>query len=110
MRLHSYKFRNEVSALVAKIIEASQQDEHISALYLFGSHARNEATILSDVDFAVVSQIPAKVNRGCLNYAAESFDIPCDFVYTTDKAIAASTSELDVNFQIKTKGVLLWQR
>lgn len=103
-------FRDEVRTIVEEIIETSKKDKHISAVYLFGSQARGESTINSDVDIAIVSDDPSKVNRVFLNYTAGFYNIPCNFVYTTNDALIEPNSPFDVNYWIKTEGVLLWQK
>ena len=103
-------YKHEVKALLKEIINIAQRDNNIDALYLFGSQARGDATIQSDIDFAVVSKNPSQINRGLLNYHAESYDIPSNFVYITQEGLDKADSQFDVKYWIKKEGILLWKR
>ena len=102
--------KTDIETIIAAIVEKAKQDPHVDAIYLFGSYAKGTSTICSDIDFAFVSNVPEKINRSMLRYAADAFDIDCDFVYTTHDKLSAAVSALDVNFHIRNEGVLLWQR
>lgn len=54
--------------IIDDIISIARQDFSIVKLYLFGSYARGEATVFSDVDIAVIHE-STDVNRGALNEA-----------------------------------------
>lgn len=103
-------FMNEARKLIVAMTEAAKKDENITSLYLFGSYARGEAKLTSDVDFAVVSENPRAVDRVALRLIESDFDFGCDIIYTTPEKLEKAYRELDVNYDIKEEGVLLWQR
>ena len=49
-------FSVDVGILLPRLVEALAADDRINAVWLFGSHARNEADTLSDVDIAVLAR------------------------------------------------------
>ncbi|MEW6080283.1 MAG: nucleotidyltransferase domain-containing protein [Bacillota bacterium] len=52
-----YRFRrisHDIMSLVPALVEAISQDEHVSALFLFGSYAEDRQGAASDVDLAVL--------------------------------------------------------
>ena len=48
----------ELNEKISKIIEIIKSDPNVIAIYLFGSHAKGEATPLSDIDIAVILENP----------------------------------------------------
>ena len=103
-------FQEEVRKIIAALMPAFARDENICRVILFGSQIKNTATIMSDIDLAIVSDNPQLIDRKALNHIAEAFDITCDFVYTTPTAIRLATRELDTNNSIRKEGVTIWER
>jgi len=48
----------ELNHKLSKIIETIKAHPNVIAIYLFGSHAKGEATPLSDIDIAVITENP----------------------------------------------------
>ena len=48
----------ELNKKISKIIEIIKSHPNVIAIYLFGSHAKGEATPLSDIDIAVILENP----------------------------------------------------
>ena len=48
----------ELNPTISKIIEIIKSHPNVIAIYLFGSHAKGEATPLSDIDIAVIMENP----------------------------------------------------
>jgi len=48
----------ELNEKISKIIETIKSHPNVIAIYLFGSHAKGEATPLSDIDIAVILENP----------------------------------------------------
>jgi len=60
----------ELNEKISKIIEIIKSDPNVIAIYLFGSHAKGEATPLSDIDIAVILENPtpeSEANIGSLS-------------------------------------------
>ncbi len=48
----------ELNEKISKVIEIIKSHPNVVAIYLFGSHAKGEATPLSDIDIAVILENP----------------------------------------------------
>jgi predicted nucleotidyltransferase len=48
----------ELNSKLSKIIETIKSHPNVIAIYLFGSHAKGNATPLSDIDIAVIMENP----------------------------------------------------
>ncbi|WP_290902755.1 nucleotidyltransferase domain-containing protein [Ferroglobus sp.] len=48
----------ELNEKISKIIKVIKSHPNVIAIYLFGSHAKGEATPLSDIDIAVILENP----------------------------------------------------
>jgi len=85
---------------------------HVNALVLFGSQARNTATISSDIDIAVVmdEDLPPRT-RGELLCLGDETDMRFDvnLFFTTRDAVENATGDFDTNKYIREEGVVLWQ-
>jgi predicted nucleotidyltransferase len=103
-------FKTEIAEVIEVLKPVFARDENINRAILFGSQVTGKATIMSDIDIAVVSDNPQRVDRKTLNYVAETFDVECDFVYTTPEALRLAEKELDVNYSIQKEGVTIWAR
>jgi predicted nucleotidyltransferase len=91
------------------IISIASRDSGIVGLYLFGSHARGNATAFSDVDIAVIHK-DADINRAALNEAADLYDADISYTYVQSNIFENDNHPLHVSSSIKKEGVLLWQR
>jgi len=84
---------------------------HINSLVLFGSQAKNTATISSDIDIAVVmdEDLPPRA-RGELLCLGDEIDIRfnVDLFFTTKNALENATGDFDTNKYIREEGVVLW--
>jgi len=103
--------KNEiVNEAIINLSQAFRADREIKRVILFGSCARNDNKIWSDIDLAIVCNDLKKVDRAALRFAADIFDINADLVYTTEERINSCEKFSDVNFWIKKEGVEIWQR
>ena len=106
MRDYIKKYLNDY----VKEFEALNIDIH--ALILFGSQARGEATISSDVDIAVVMKEPLNSQeRGTLRFLGEEIDedIETNIYFTNIQALENPSHHFDTNTHIKREGIVLWQ-
>jgi len=95
---------------IKTIISTANEDEEITKLYLFGSHARGTATAFSDIDIAVIHKDTTKVNRAALNKIAELSDLDVEYSYIQAHVFDTDNHPLHISSSIKKEGVLLWQR
>lgn len=88
----------------------------LSKIILFGSAARNESTIQSDIDLALVMrESVTNEHRRPIARALSEFetldnmlDINC--FYTTEDELATATHWSNPCVDIRKEGVVLWQR
>jgi len=85
----------------------------INALVVFGSYARKNPKINSDLDIALLvgegfGRSDRANVREILNGFYESIDI--NLFCTTAEKLESAESEFDANYWIKKEGELLWQR
>jgi predicted nucleotidyltransferase len=100
----------EINRIIDALIGKASCDPFIEAVYFFGSCAKGKNNACSDIDFAIVTDDVKKVDRCGLRMAVDSFDMPCDLIYTSQKKIDEVKNCLDVNFSIREEGILLWRR
>lgn len=97
-----------------KVIERISRgvyDENIRYVVLFGSEARGEATLTSDIDIALVSDKPLTRNQR-LEYK-NTFDddsYPYVNVINTLTDNLETGSFMDVSYHIKREGLLVYER
>jgi len=96
--------------LFSDIITAAQKDAHIQKLYVFGSYARGESTIFSDVDIAVIHCSVQGINRAALNEATAKYDDDVQFTYIEADVFDSDNHPLHVSSSIKREGQILWER
>ena len=66
----------ELSHRLSKVIETIKSHPDVIAIYLFGSHAKGEATPLSDIDIAVILENPTPESEADLgSLTSPEFDI-----------------------------------
>ena len=83
----------------------------VNALILFGSHARGEGVLSSDVDIAVVMNEPlSSRERGILRCLGDEINpyIETDLFFTHVQALEGPTHHFDTNTHIKREGIVLW--
>ena len=96
--------------IINEIISVASKDDAITEVYIFGSHARGQATIFSDVDIAVIHSENCEVNRAALNDVVSRCDEDVQFTYVQTDVFYSDEHPLHVSSSIKREGVLLWQR
>ncbi|MCL2752666.1 MAG: nucleotidyltransferase domain-containing protein [Defluviitaleaceae bacterium] len=82
------------------------------ALVLFGSQARGEAKLSSDIDIAVLATELSPTQRGALRGLGEEIDdrLTVNLFFTTKQALIEAEGVFDTNKYIRDEGVVLWQR
>ena len=94
--------------IMQKLKPVVEADPYINKVILFGSQARKQARIWSDVDIAIVCDDPKLVNRRAIR-TVDDFEADINFVYTTNENLL-TTNIWDVNYYIREDGIELWQR
>jgi len=87
-----------------------ENDGAIEEVRLFGSQARADFNINSDVDLAIISDNLNDVKFGLLHRVAVDNRLDVDFVYTNWDKLVMSKYELDVNYWIYREGITIWKR
>ena len=85
----------------------------IHSLVLFGSQARGEATVSSDIDIAVVMKEDlTHFERGKLRCLGDDVDSRAEvnLFFTTQEAINFAQKDLDTNKYIREEGIKLWPK
>jgi len=88
-------------------------DERIRYIVLFGSEARGEANLFSDVDIAVVSDEPITQTQklSILDAVDEDVEVEVDY-----RLVSTRTKDLDcdhfmnVNYHIKREGLVIYEK
>ena len=101
--------------LTKKIAEIQTQfPQGLAQIILFGSHAKNQAKLSSDVDIALVftSQKAQKIEDK--PYIEDLFFntfeyLKMDFFCTTLEKLSQTHKKTDANFNIRQEGRLLWK-
>lgn len=85
---------------------------NVHSLILFGSQARGEASVSSDIDIAVVMDKKlSPLQRGQLLSLGDEIDIryKVNLFFTNCEAVAQASSVFDTNKYIREEGIVLWQ-
>jgi len=95
-----------------EIISNTKHFDFVEAILLFGSEARGEARLTSDVDLALISTRPLTVRErlSILKNAPE--DLLCDVdvrIACLRKESLSTTRVLDVGHSIKKEGVVIYE-
>ena len=97
-----------IHEIMEKLKPVIEVDPYINKVILFGSQARNQARIWSDVDIAIVCDNPKLVNRRAINMI-DNFADDINFVYTTNENLMTKNM-WDVNYYIREDGIELWRK
>ena len=108
---------SDVVPNLQKFIAASAHllPAHLNKIIVFGSHARGEATVRSDVDIALVfdGTGPAeRADKAAMHDILEDFDdiIKIDLFCTNQTKINEAQDKFNANYWIREEGKLLWER
>jgi len=114
MRNEESILRDEIKEFLKSYVnEFIKLNIDISSLILFGSQARGTATVLSDIDIAVVMIEPlTSLQRGLiLNLPYDiNENLEVNLFYTTEDALQNAEHIFDTNKYIREEGITLWQK
>jgi len=105
----------KIACELALIVDALKSIKHVSRIYLFGSYARNCATISSDVDIAIINtftgtSMELKNQVVQRMYEVYTGDLDFQFTFVNENIFITCNKPLQVSNSIKKEGILLWQR
>ena len=98
---------------VIEIISNTEHEEHIKAIILYGSEARGEAKLFSDIDLAIIPtrQIKTWEEKSCITK-----NIPINLSASTNIRIAVVLEEnlytgtpMNIGTSIRKEGVLIYE-
>ena len=100
----------DVEARVPRLVEALAGDQRIEAIWLFGSRARHEADVLSDVDIAVLAR--PDLDEEALWNGQLAWTNVAVHVLATDEVAVQAVNRLPVALRhaILRDARLLWSR
>ena len=112
MRPITAEVREKLSQRI-QVIE-SQFPKGLSGIVLFGSHARNQATLRSDVDLAFVlatAESQQKEDKPMLGMLFEDTfrHLEIDLFCTTVDKLRNTTKRTDANYWIREEGDVIWK-
>ena len=109
--------RNLIVPTIKQIIEKYSADipDEIHSIILFGSYARGDHTVRSDVDLALVLMPGSyrKINTKATltNLLTDTLhDVEINCFVTTDEKLQNTITAKDTNYHIRKEGQLLWMR
>ena len=94
----------------------SKLDLPLSKIILFGSVARGDYTIASDIDLAVITTTTiSRVYRKAVTQAIAEFEdidsmLEINCFYATDESLTSANHWSDLCTYIKNEGIVLWQK
>ncbi|MCL2364587.1 MAG: nucleotidyltransferase domain-containing protein [Defluviitaleaceae bacterium] len=105
----SAKLRPATRAILEQIAN-KQHDPQIRSIILFGSEARGEAHLASDIDIALVSDEPLTRAQRLAFTTTLDDGYPEVRVINTLTAHLNTDKILDVNYHIKREGLIIYER
>ena len=111
VRWDSVKLRNSTRKFLTQLAEG-KHDPRIRYIVLFGSEARGEARLTSDVDIAVISDEPltTKEKLSIIDSVDEELEVMVDY-----RLVAVTTPNLGcenpmrVNYHIQREGLVIYE-
>jgi predicted nucleotidyltransferase len=86
---------------------------NVKSLILFGSQAKGEAMLSSDIDIAVVMDKPlTSYERGVLRNLGEEIDdrLKVNLFFTNPQNLKEAVGIFDTNKYIRDEGLILWPK
>jgi len=106
---------NEIIPILEKHILENQGklEDSLEKIILFGSHARGEATVDSDIDIALVYREGTKLTRALratVRYLLDDLfeHVEINLLATTSDKVASAEDKKDANYWIREEGRVLW--
>ena len=89
-----------------------QLPENLDKIIVFGSYARGEAKVSSDLDLALVSGDKPIVDKWAVADVLEGFDkyLKINFFCTNQTKIDTAQDKFNANYWIREEGKLLWEK
>jgi predicted nucleotidyltransferase len=104
------KLRPATRQIVERISQG-EYDPKIRRIVLFGSEARGEAVLTSDVDIALISDEPlSRSERLAFLHKIENESYPYINIINTLTTDLETEQYMNVNYHIKREGLLIYER
>ena len=110
--MHVTRVTSELKAYL-QTISPLDLPSSLQKIILFGSYARGQAHIHSDIDLALVSTEGfCRRDRAMLRDKLDEFDeqIAISLFCTTEERLRYTDDPFDANYWIRREGIVLWQR
>jgi len=108
------KTLDDIKDVLNTVIESISVHPGVKKILLFGSYARGEANIQSDVDIAIVhlDSVPASFSKELKRrfYSLYDGDIEVQFTYLSESAFIGDEHILNVARSVREEGVCLWPK
>jgi len=107
----SLNLRPKTRALL-EIVATTMHQSFIKAIILFGSEARGEARLTSDVDIALISTKSLTMKERLSILANVPQDLYCDVdvrITCLKEAAMDTVNRLDVGYSVKKEGVIIYE-
>ncbi|GHV14751.1 hypothetical protein FACS1894219_11120 [Clostridia bacterium] len=106
--------RSEIKQFLDQVVRRySSENLPIESVILFGSQARGDAKISSDVDLAIVT-LPnlTHTERGKIICIPDEYNecIKTNLYFTTADNLASASLWNDTNYHIRNEGIVLWHK
>lgn len=114
-KLEDIPIRSEIRGILQNYVnQVKNLNPDIISIILFGSQARGDSTIRSDIDLAIVMKDGAIIGpreRGEIHAISDYIDTPIEInlFFTTEKALDDAVGIFDTNKYIREEGVVIWQ-
>lgn len=89
-----------------------QLPDNLDKIIVFGSYARGEAKVSSDLDLALVSDGTGMVDKWAVADVLDNFNecLKMSFFCTNQEKIDSEQHKLNANYWIREEGELIWVR
>ena len=103
----------EIKDICHLVVSVLSSDSDVKEIFLFGSYARGDANIQSDIDIAIIhnehvsSSFFPKLRQEFLR--AYNDDIHVQFSYLTESAYLTDNHILNIAKTVREEGISLWK-
>jgi len=104
----------DIANIIDLVVKIASSFSEVQKVIVFGSYARGEANIQSDVDVAVVHEegVRSSLRRDFKKEFSKFYEgvIEVQFTYLSEEAYEKDNHVLNVARSVREEGVVLWSR